>query len=199
MVRQGIRLNTETTKAQILKIASYIFYRDGYEKGSLNAVARKVGISKAAIYYHFKNKEEILYNIIIDDIDRLIFDLGEISKRKDDPIRELKEMVDVQVSYMSQKINAKIVFEDGNFLSKKYQEILRRRQKEIVKIYKNKLKEIASVRKLKDINITVAKFSVLGIINWLYQWYNPKGKMSMEKIKENIIKIIFYGTIQEDQ
>jgi AcrR family transcriptional regulator len=199
MVRQGIRLNTETTKAQILKIASYIFYRDGYEKGSLNAVARKVGISKAAIYYHFKNKEEILYNIIIDDIDRLIFDLGEISKRKNDPIRELKEMVDVQVSYMSQKINAKIVFEDGNFLSKKYQEILRKRQKEIVEIYKNKLKEIASVRKLKDINITVAKFSVLGIINWLYQWYNPKGKMSMEKIKENIIKIIFYGTIQEDQ
>jgi AcrR family transcriptional regulator len=157
-----------------------------------------VGISKAAIYYHFKNKEEILYNIIIDDIDRLIFDLGEISKRKDDPIRELKEMVDVQVSYMGQKINAKIVFEDGNFLSKKYQEILRKRQKEIVKIYKNKLKEIASVRKLKDINITVAKFSLLGIINWLYQWYNPKGKMSMEKIKENIIKIIFYGTIQED-
>jgi AcrR family transcriptional regulator len=199
MVRQVIRLNTETTKAQILKIASYIFYRDGYEKGSLNAVARKVGISKAAIYYHFKNKEEILYNIIIDDIDRLIFDLGEISKRKNDPIRELKEMVDVQVSYMSQKINAKIVFEDGNFLSKKYQEILRKRQKEIVEIYKNKLKEIASVRKLKDINITVAKFSVLGIINWLYQWYNPKGKMSMEKIKENIIKIIFYGTIQEDQ
>jgi AcrR family transcriptional regulator len=199
MVRQGIRLNTETTKAQILKIASYIFYRDGYEKGSLNAVARKVGISKAAIYYHFKNKEEILYNIIIDDIDRLIFDLGEISKRKDDPIKELKEMVDVQVSYMSQKINAKIVFEDGNFLSKKYQEILRKRQKEIVKIYENKLKEIASVRKLKDINVTVAKFSVLGIINWLYQWYNPKGKMSMEKIKENIIKIIFYGTIQEDQ
>jgi AcrR family transcriptional regulator len=199
MVRQGIRLNTETTKAQILKIASYIFYRDGYEKGSLNAVARKVGISKAAIYYHFKNKEEILYNIIIDDIDRLIFDLGEISKRKDDPIRELKEMVDVQVSYMSQKINAKIVFEDGNFLGNNYQKILRKRQKEIVEIYNNKLKEIASVRKLKDINITVAKFSVLGIINWLYQWYNPKGKMSMEKIKENIIKIIFYGTIQEDQ
>ena len=199
MVRQGIRLNTETRKAQILKIASYIFYRDGYEKGSLNAVARKVGISKAAIYYHFKNKEEILYNIIIDDIDRLIFDLGEISKRKDDPIKELKEMIDVQVSYMSQKINAKIVFEDGNFLGKNYQKILRKRQKEIVEIYKNKLKEIASVRKLKDINITVAKFSVLGIINWLYQWYNPKGKMSMEKIKENIIKIIFYGTIQEDQ
>jgi AcrR family transcriptional regulator len=199
MVRQGIRLNTESRKAQILKIASYIFYRDGYEKGSLNAVARKVGISKAAIYYHFKNKEEILYNIIIDDIDRLIFNLGEISKRKDDPIKELKKMIDVQVSYMSQKINAKIVFEDGNFLGNNYQKILRKRQKEIVEIYNNKLKEIASVRKLKDINITVAKFSVLGIINWLYQWYNPKGKMSMEKIKENIIKIIFYGTIQEDQ
>jgi len=199
MVRQGIRLNTESRKAQILKIASYIFYRDGYEKSSLNAVARKVGISKAAIYYHFKNKEEILYNIIIDDIDQLIFDLVEISKRKDDPIKELKKMIDVQVSYMSQKINAKIVFEDGNFLGNNYQKILRKRQKEIVEIYNNKLKEIASVRKLKDINITVAKFSVLGIINWLYQWYNPKGKMSMEKIKENIIKIIFYGTIQEDQ
>jgi len=198
-LKRGTRLKTEERKAQLLEIASRIFYEDGYEKGSLSTVARAAGITKAAIYHHFKNKEEILYNIILGTIDGLIFDLRAISKRKDDPIKELKEMIDVQVSYNSHKIKAKIVFEDGNFLDKKYEGVIRNRKKEIVEIYKNKFEEIASAGKLKNVDITTAKFSVLGIINWVYQWYNPDGKLSIEKIKDDITKLIFYGMIKDDQ
>lgn len=198
-MKRGTRLKTEERKAQLLEIASRIFYEDGYEKGSLSTVARAAGITKAAIYHHFKNKEEILYNIILGTIDGLIFDLRAISKRKDDPIKELKEMIDVQVSYNSHKIKAKIVFEDGNFLDKKYEGVIRNRKKEIVEIYKNKFEEIASAGKLKNVDITTAKFSVLGIINWVYQWYNPDGKLSIEKIKDDITKLIFYGMIKDDQ
>jgi len=197
-MKKGRRLSTSERKAQILAIASRIFYRDGYEKGSLNTITGKAGITKAAIYYHFRNKEEILYNIILGTIDRLIFDLKEISMRKDDPINELKEMIDVQLSYNSQKMNAKVVFEDSHFLGKKNEGIIISRQREIVEIYKKKLEEVAAAGRLKDINIATAKFSLLGIVNWLYQWYNPGGKLGIERIKEDIIKIIFYGMIKGD-
>jgi hypothetical protein len=129
----------------------------------------------------------------------LISNLKEISRRKDDPIKELKEMIDLHASYNSQKINAKIVFEDKHFLGKKFERITKDRQREIFEIYKTKLQEIASVGKLKDVNVTVINFSVLGIINWLYQWYTPDGKLSIKEIKDNIIKIIFSGVIKEDE
>lgn len=197
-MKQGRRLPTENRKAQILGIASRVFYEEGYEKGSLSAIAREARITKAAIYHHFKNKKEILYNIILGSIDRLVFNLREISGRKDDPIKELTEMIGVQVAYNSQKMNAKVVFEDSHFLGKKYEGIINSRQREIVEIYKKKLKEIAAAGRLKDINIATAEFSLLGIVNWLYRWYNPDGKLSIGEIRDDIIKIIFYGMIRGD-
>ena len=198
-MKQGRRLHTEERKSQILEIASRVFYEEGYEKGSLNTIAREAGITKAAIYHHFKSKKEILYNISLGTIDRLIFNLRKIDRRKNDPVKELKEIIDVQVSYNSQKINAKIVIEDGHFLGKKYEKVVKNRQREIVEIYKNQLEEIAKAGKLKDVNITTAKFSLLGMINWLYQWYNTEGKLTIEEIKDDITKIIFYGIIKNDQ
>jgi AcrR family transcriptional regulator len=161
-------------------------------------IAREARITKAAIYHHFKNKKEILYSVMLGSIDRLVSNLREISGRKDDPIKELTDMINVQASYNSQKINAKVVFENSHFLGKKYEGIIKSRQREIIEIYKKKLEEIAAMGRLKDINIATARFSLLGMVNWLYQWYNPDGKLSIEEIKKDIVKIIFYGMIRED-
>ena len=43
-------------KDEIIKIASKYFSEVGYEKAMLDDVAKEVGVSKAAIYYHFKDK-----------------------------------------------------------------------------------------------------------------------------------------------
>ena len=49
------------TRDRILDIALELFTVQGYEKTSLREIAEKLGFSKAAIYYHFKSKEDILY------------------------------------------------------------------------------------------------------------------------------------------
>ncbi|MEW6377726.1 MAG: TetR family transcriptional regulator [Thermodesulfobacteriota bacterium] len=194
------RLNTEERKAQILKIATDIFYRDGYEKASLQEIAERAGFTKAAIYYHFKNKEEILFNLVTTISDQLIFDLKEIVKRKGDPVEQLKEMLTTQISYFKpDKEKVKILVEDRRFLGKKYENIVKDKQREIFEIYKKKLDEIVNIGRLNNINIITANFSLFGIINWLYHWYNPKGKLSIEEITDDIVKMIFYGLIKEDK
>ncbi len=37
----------------------------GYERSSMREIAERVGISKAALYHHFKNKEEILFTLCV--------------------------------------------------------------------------------------------------------------------------------------
>jgi len=52
--------NQGNTRERILDIALDLFTTQGYEKTSLREIAQRLGFSKAAIYYHFASKEDIL-------------------------------------------------------------------------------------------------------------------------------------------
>jgi AcrR family transcriptional regulator len=52
------------TRDRILQAALDLFIERGYEKTSLREIAEQVGVTKAALYYHFSNKEEILEKLI---------------------------------------------------------------------------------------------------------------------------------------
>ncbi len=52
-----------TKKEEILEVAKVHFAKKGYEKTSLEDVAKDLNITKPALYYHFKNKE-MIYNCI---------------------------------------------------------------------------------------------------------------------------------------
>ncbi len=51
---------TPDTRERILDIALDLFTTQGYETTSLREIAEQLGFSKAAIYYHFKSKDDIL-------------------------------------------------------------------------------------------------------------------------------------------
>jgi len=62
----------DITKKRILEAAEELFSEYGFNGTSIDKIARAAGINKATIYYHFKNKDEIiasLFQTIIDDVD----------------------------------------------------------------------------------------------------------------------------------
>ncbi|WP_042396434.1 TetR/AcrR family transcriptional regulator [Streptacidiphilus carbonis] len=52
------------TRARILDVALELFAEHGYEKTSLREIADRLGVTKAALYYHFRTKEDILSGIV---------------------------------------------------------------------------------------------------------------------------------------
>jgi AcrR family transcriptional regulator len=52
------------TRERILEVALGLFSEQGYDKTSLREVAEKVGVTKAALYYHFPSKEDILSELV---------------------------------------------------------------------------------------------------------------------------------------
>jgi AcrR family transcriptional regulator len=63
------------TRARVQKIALELFAEQGYEKTSLREIAERLGVTKAALYYHFKSKEDIVHSFSDDyfnDIDVLL-------------------------------------------------------------------------------------------------------------------------------
>jgi AcrR family transcriptional regulator len=63
------------TRARIRQVALELFAEQGYEQTSLREVAERLGVTKAALYYHFKSKEDIVAAFAEDyyaEIDALI-------------------------------------------------------------------------------------------------------------------------------
>jgi AcrR family transcriptional regulator len=63
------------TRARIQAAALELFAEHGYDKTSLRELAERLGLTKAALYYHFNSKEDIAVSLLeslIDDIDAII-------------------------------------------------------------------------------------------------------------------------------
>ncbi|MDQ7908958.1 TetR/AcrR family transcriptional regulator [Phytohabitans sp. ZYX-F-186] len=67
--------STGDTRSRIQAVALELFTEEGYEKTSLREIAERLGVTKAALYYHFKSKDEIVNSFVqdrIDIMDRLV-------------------------------------------------------------------------------------------------------------------------------
>src|SRR5947208_15156620 len=54
------------TRSRVQKVALELFAEQGYEKTSLREIAERLGVTKAALYYHFRSKEDIVRSFIED-------------------------------------------------------------------------------------------------------------------------------------
>ncbi|MEU0229067.1 helix-turn-helix domain-containing protein [Streptomyces sp. NPDC006284] len=80
------------TRQRIQDVALELFAEHGYEKTSLREIAERLDVTKAALYYHFKTKEEILVSIF-EDLSRPIEDLIAWGSRQPHTLETKQEIV----------------------------------------------------------------------------------------------------------
>src|SRR2546430_17554951 len=56
----------EDTRSRIQEVALELFTEQGYEATSLREIAERLGVTKAALYYHFKTKDDIVASFMQD-------------------------------------------------------------------------------------------------------------------------------------
>jgi len=79
------------TRSRVQKVALELFAEHGYEKTSLREIAERLGVTKAALYYHFKSKEDIVHSFTDDyfaELDALL-DWAKDQPRSEQTRREL--------------------------------------------------------------------------------------------------------------
>jgi AcrR family transcriptional regulator len=59
------------TRARIQQVALELFAEQGYDKTSLREIAERLDVTKAALYYHFKSKEDIVRSLVEDHYGQL--------------------------------------------------------------------------------------------------------------------------------
>ncbi|MFD4791435.1 TetR/AcrR family transcriptional regulator [Streptomyces sp. NPDC058459] len=80
------------TRQRIQDVALELFAEQGYEKTSLREIAEHLGVTKAALYYHFKTKEEIIVSLFAD-LTQPIEDLIEWGRGRPNTLETKQEIV----------------------------------------------------------------------------------------------------------
>lgn len=101
-MRKGIaKVNTEVRREQIRQATFNIIANQGVKGLTISAIARKVGVSEANLYRHFKNKNDILANAVESIGEGLMKNLRNVSKAKiKAPLKKLKNLFKLHLEYI---------------------------------------------------------------------------------------------------
>lgn len=185
-------------KAEIIEKATDLFYEHGFVKASIRDIVKAVGITNSTVYIHFENKDEILYYIIENIGSALLKEIRSGIEAHDDPVECLREMVFRQVCLIKEKRKEiKIYMEEQYQLPTVLRNRALKQHRQVYNLYHNMICQIKDKGLIRDIDETVMTFSIFAMMNWSYRWFKDKGRLSIEEVAENIIRIFFGGIFRE--
>jgi AcrR family transcriptional regulator len=191
-VRTGPR--HEVLRAGILTAAADLFRERGYRAATLDEIARRVGVSKPTLYGYFRSKEELLAAIFHRTMSLFERDLRAIRASRDDPVTKLRRVIRFHVgAVIAERSFLAVFFSEEANLPPRLGRAIRRRKAG----YDRALRAIveAGVRdgSLRVANPRLLVFALLGMANWVYQWYNPAGAWDAEAIADSFIALLEPG------
>ncbi|QPM90199.1 TetR/AcrR family transcriptional regulator [Pseudooceanicola algae] len=182
-----------------LRIASRLFNEKGYHATSLEEIAEEIGVTKTALYYYFRNKEELLYECL-----QVTFTCGEQARAEADALG-LDEFETFQAFYKD--FVACALRQSGAYLSrpnilalpKGLQQDLTDRKQELVSYITRLLDRAIQDGKLRDVDSDAAANYLISTINWVLSWYTESRETrDPEEVSELFLFQIMNGMAQRN-
>lgn len=92
----------ETRREQILEAATSVFARLGVHTARMDDITEEAGLSKGAVYWYFKSKDEIIKSILEMYLSRELHELHDLVRRSDSVEDRLMLMVDHLITELEQ-------------------------------------------------------------------------------------------------
>lgn len=171
-------------REEIIHAAAVIFHEKGYEATSIQDVADAVNILKGSLYYYIKSKNDLLFEIIQEVHQGGLENLAQGRELDGNALERMRAFVVKHMTYNAKNlVEMTVFFHDFRSLSPERRSVIVEERD----LYDSYLRELVadgqqegSIR--DDIDPKMATFSILGSMNWMYQWYSPDGPRPIEEI-----------------
>jgi TetR/AcrR family acrAB operon transcriptional repressor len=167
----------EKTKINILNSAIKVFLKNGYSKTTLSDIAKDAGFTRGAVYWHFKDKSEILETLITKFDDRFTAKNSDLMQSPIDPISKIRAIIDINFPLLYQNKEFRDFIELTWFKTEidQHKGLLQSKRKianEFNDSITTLLKEAANKGYLKaEVDPEIAALSITTILNGLYRGY----------------------------
>ncbi|HTG15229.1 MAG TPA: TetR/AcrR family transcriptional regulator [Blastocatellia bacterium] len=180
----------------VLKTSAAIFAEKGYHSTSIRDIARATEMSLSGLYYYFKSKDELLFLIQDYCFSTVIEDCHKLLDGVDDPVHRLKLLIENHLHYFVHNMNEmKVLSHEANSISGDLFKKVNSKKRQYVDLVMALLEEIAREHRVRGVDLRVATFSLFGMMNWIYNWYNPRKDVNVTGLARNITRIFLSGLL----
>ena len=180
----------------VLKTSAAVFADKGYHSTSMRDISRATKMSVSGLYYYFRSKEELLFLIQDYCFSTIIEDCRGLLEGIDDPIRRLKLLIENHLNYFVQNMNEmKVLSHEADSISGDLFKKVNTKKRQYVNLVMSLLDEIARENQVARVDVRVATFSLFGMMNWIYNWYNPRKDVNVAGLSNNITRLFLSGFV----
>jgi AcrR family transcriptional regulator len=190
------RNNSTDSRQGILRTAARLFNQKGYDATSMSDVAAALKFSKGTLYHHFRSKDEILFHIMshaMDITEERVISAVQSIRDPEERVRALIRLhIEVVLSAADREIT--VMLHENHPLPPVLRKRINARKKDYVHFVEKLAEEVQKARHGRgQVTPRAAAFALLGMINWIHQWYRPEGALQKEDLIREYTAIIFSG------
>jgi len=208
------------SRQEILRTAARLFQQRGYDATSMNDVAAALKLSKGGLYHHFQSKDEILFEIMNHAMEitqeRVLNPVRSIA----DPEERLRALIRLHIEVVLSPRDREItvMLHENHPLPPALRKRINSRKKDYIHFLESLMAEVQRNVQQKDaqqkdaqqkdvqhkaqrkgqpgrVSPRAAAFALLGMINWIYQWYKPEGELQAQNLIPQFTDLIFGGIL----
>jgi AcrR family transcriptional regulator len=193
------------SRQEILRTAARLFQQRGYDATSMNDVAAALKLSKGGLYHHFQSKDEILFEIMNHAMDitqeRVINPVRAVADAEQRLRALIRLHIELVLSPRDREIT--VVLHENHPLPPALRKRINSRKKDYVHFVQNLIADVQKAEGQKEtqrmrqsasrVSPRAAAFALLGMINWIYQWYKPEGDLQAQNLIPQFTDLVFGG------
>ncbi|OUR89993.1 hypothetical protein A9Q81_20425 [Gammaproteobacteria bacterium 42_54_T18] len=187
---KGAQLSREL----LIKEAARLFAEKGYNKTNMRELAEAVGMKAGSIFYHFKNKDEILQAVMHKAITLLVANVQSSIGDATTPMERLRVLVRMELGvYLGEDADyGMVLIHEWRSLPESLQEELLVMRSNYESYWDTTLANCQQEGIIKA-NPKIVRRMLNGAFSWAIYWYQPEGEFSFEQLVDEVMAMLVVG------
>ncbi|QSQ25429.1 TetR family transcriptional regulator [Pyxidicoccus parkwayensis] len=177
----------------ILETSARLICERGYEGTSMQEIAAACRMTKAGLYHHIQNKEQLLFAIMNYGMD--VFEEQVLSRVQgiEDPVERLRACMRHNILLVTRGWSKEviIILHEHATLTGEARAFIDARKKRYVDFLEEAFAQAAAAGRIRPVDPTIGAFSFLGMVLWVYKWFKPDGRLTDEQIADGMVDMLF--------
>lgn len=190
----------ELVENEIYEHATRLFAERGFAGTSLQDIADALGITRPALYYYVKSKDELLAKLVTEVTHGPLTELEAVLARSElDAVAKLREVVRViVVRRATQPARFRLLIRSEAELPDELRTAYDTSKRAVLNVVAGVVEEGVRAGLFRPVDSRVAALGVLGMCNWVAWWFHSDDPSSVESVTEQLAEMAVAG-LQRDE
>src|SRR5580700_2749671 len=182
-------------KERLLRVATRLFARHGFEGTSVQDIVDAAGVTKGAMYHYYGSKDDLLYEVYHQLLTMQMSHLTDIAKGEGTPEERLRDAaIDVVESSLANLDELIVFFRSLHMLPDDRQTQIRAERR----AYQDQFKELVEEGMVAgtfrtEVPADIVVHFFLSTVNQLGAWYRPDGPLTPTQVGEQYTELLLGG------